>query len=169
MPTPKQLSTARHRKNTQRRSFPRQRKTHLFEEGLYQKTLSKKRVALSPAFLLPRRQSCLHIDHILALRRGLKGSPRRKEGILGTQFASGAPPCSHENKAVFRVFCERPGSTAEHGKCSGSTAEQGERSGSTECFPRAENTRGAPRSMENAPGTQNASPEQRTLGEHRGA
>ena len=51
----------------------------------------------------------------------------------------------------------------------GSTAEQGERSGSTECFPRAENTRGAPRSMENAPGAQSASPEQRTLGEHRGA
>ena len=79
-PTPKQLSTARHRKNTQRRSFPRQRKTHLSEECPYQKTLSKKRVAPSPAFLLPRRQSCPHIDPIIALRRGLKGSPRRGKG-----------------------------------------------------------------------------------------
>ena len=101
----------------------------------------------------------------------------RKTVKFGTPFASGAPPCARGLRAVFRVFLrtlrkhrgaakmlrEHSGAgralrkhrmlppSREH---SGSTAEHGERSGSTECFSRAQNTLGAPRSIESAPGAQ---------------
>ena len=154
MPTPKQLSTARHRKNTQRRSFPRQRKTYLSEEGLYQKTRSKKKVAPSPAFLLSRRRSCIHIDHIIALRRGLKGSHRRKKGM--------EPRERSRPKEVRRTrFDPHTAQSPREQSGTRSTANAPEAQRSIENAP------GAQRSRENAPGAQNASPEQRTLWEHR--
>ena len=68
MPTPKQLSTARHRKNTQRRSFPRQRKFVFPRRVLIRRRSARKGWRLRHPF-------CCFGE--IALRRGLKSSPRR--------------------------------------------------------------------------------------------
>ena len=60
--------------------FPTTTQVRLSEKSPHQKTLSKKRVAPSPSFLLLRKESRPKADLIIALRRGLKGSPRRGKG-----------------------------------------------------------------------------------------
>ena len=77
-------------------------------EVLQMKTLSKKRVAPSPSFLLLQRESRPKADRLIALRRGLESSPRRGKRFCGMAFAPGAPRCSRENCGLFRVFPRSP-------------------------------------------------------------
>ena len=107
-PKPKQLSTAKDRKNTQRRSFPRQRK-FVFPRGV----LIRRRAARK-GWRLRHPFCCFRESHgqkpITSSHFGGDSKVPLEEGrgFCGMAFAPGAPRCSRENCGLFKVFLIAP-------------------------------------------------------------